>query len=384
MSTEIRPFTIDVADAVLDDLRARLANTRWPEAEPVDDWSQGTPLAYVQDVCRYWHDEYDWRAREAALNRFDQFVTEIDGLDIHFVHLRSPHADATPLVISHGWPSSFVEFHRVLEPLTNPTLYGGRADDAFHVVAPSLPGYAFSGKPTETGWNIERIADAWAELMQRLGYGTFIAQGGDWGSAVSAAIAARHADRCSAVHLTGSSGGRPTEAATPEAERALERAAHYRTHDSGYARIQMSRPQTVGYGLADSPAAQAGWILEKYWSWTDCSGHPENAVTRDEMLDDIMLYWVTNSATSSARLYWESFGRREARPVVTVPTGFAVYRAEIVPPVREWLEPTFPNIVHWTTHDRGGHFAALEVPETFVRDLREFARPHRPGSVPRG
>ena len=373
MRSPVREFRIDVPDTVLDDLHARLDNTRWPEAEPVDDWSQGIRLAYLREFCRYWAQTYDWRERERLLNRFPQFVTEIDGLDIHFVHLPSPHAHATPLVITHGWPGSIVEFHKVLEPLTNPTLYGGRAEDAFHVVAPSLPGFAFSGKPAETGWGVERIADAWADLMQQLGYGAFVAQGGDWGSAVSTAIAARHPDRCTGVHLTLAMGARPTEATTPEAEHALARLAEYDRHDSGYARVQMSRPQTIGYGLADSPAAQAGWILEKFWSWTDCDGHPENVLTRDEMLDNIMLYWVTNSGTSSARIYWESFGRRGPRPEVHVPTGFAVYPGEIVPPVREWVEPSFPNIVHWTTHDRGGHFAAFEVPDTFVRDVRTFA-----------
>jgi pimeloyl-ACP methyl ester carboxylesterase len=375
MAAPVRPFLIDIADHVLDDLRARLRNTRWPDTELVDDWSQGIPLDYVREICRHWADEYDWRERERSLNRFPQFTTEIDGLDIHFVHHRSPHPDAMPLLITHGWPGSFVEFHKVIEPLTDPTRYGGDAADAFHVIAPSLPGFAFSGKPTETGWGVGKVAEVWAQLMERLGYGRYLAQGGDWGSAVTTALAHHDPERCAGIHLTLAMGARPGEPTTPEAELAVERRAYYDRYDSGYARIQMSRPQTIGYGLADSPAAQAAWIIEKFWSWTDCDGHPENVLTRDEMLDNVMLYWTTNSAASSARLYWESFGRRgggESGPV-TIPTGFAVYPREIVPPVREWVEPGFADIVHWSTHDRGGHFAAFEVPDAFVADLRVFA-----------
>jgi pimeloyl-ACP methyl ester carboxylesterase len=378
MSEAIRPFEIQVPDEVLDDLTRRLRNTRWPDEELVDDWTQGIPLAYVRDVCRYWAEEYDWRAREAALNRFDQFVTEIDGVDIHFIHQRSSNPAALPLVITHGWPGSIVEFHKVIEPLTEPQLHGGDAADAFHVVAPSLPGFGFSGKPPSTGWGVERIADVWAELMTRLGYARFAAQGGDWGSAVTTAITARHYDRCVAAHLTLAMGARPSgEPSGPDELHALERAAYYRDHDSGYSTQQATRPQTVGYGLADSPAAQAAWILEKFHAWTDCGGHPENVLNRDELLDNVMTYWVTNSATSSARLYWESFRVRRQRDPITVPVGFAVYPAEIVPPVRRWVESTFVDIRHWAEHERGGHFAAFEVPDIFVDDLRTCFRPFR-------
>ena len=378
MPGAIRPFTIDVADDVLTDLRERLRATRWPDAELVDDWSQGIPLDYVKEVCRYWADEYDWRQREFALNRFPQFVTEIDGLDIHFVHVASRHAGALPLLLTHGWPGSIVEFLKVIEPLTDPESHGGSADQAFHVVAPSLPGFAFSGKPSERGWGVEKIAAAWAQLMERLGYGRYVAQGGDWGSAITAALGALDPDRCAAIHLTLAMGARmPSDPATAEEEHALERRRYYDLWDSGYARIQMSRPQTLGYGLADSPAGQAAWILDKFWSWTDCDGHPENALTRDELLDNIMLYWVTNSATSSARIYWESFGSRRERPTVTVPTGFAVYPHEIVPPVRAWVEESYANVQYWATYDHGGHFAAFEVPATFVHDLRTCFAPFR-------
>jgi pimeloyl-ACP methyl ester carboxylesterase len=377
MSDEIRPFTIDVPDELLDDLRRRLHATRWPDREVVDDWSQGIPLAYVRDVCEHWADTYDWRARESALNRFDQYVTEVAGLDVHFVHQRSPHPDALPLLITHGWPGSIVEFHKVIEPLVDPTAHGGDAADAFHVIAPSLPGFAFSGKPTEPGWGVEKIADVWAELMSRLGYERFVAQGGDWGSAVTWAIGAQHPDRCTAIHVTLTMSAGPQAAPeTAEEMHALERLKHYVDWDSGYSTQQKSRPQTVGYGLADSPAGQAAWILEKFWSWTDCDGHPEHVLTRDELLDNVMLYWVTNSATSSARIYWESFGRA-ARQTVGVPCGVSVYPKEIVPPVRQWVEAIATDIRYWAEHDRGGHFAAFEVPDTFVADLRAFARPFR-------
>jgi pimeloyl-ACP methyl ester carboxylesterase len=377
MTSEIRPFTIAVPDSVLDDLRARLHNTRWPDAELVDDWSQGVPRAYVRELATYWADEYDWRAREAALNRFDQVVTEIDGVDIHVIHERSPHADAVPLLLSHGWPGSVVEFHKVIEPLTDPTAFGGDAADAFHVIAPSLPGFGFSGKPTTTGWGVEKIGEVFATLMARLGYDSYVAQGGDWGSAITSAIGAQDSDHCAAIHLTLAMASRPTGTPeSPEEIRAMERLGYYMEWDSGYSTQQKSRPQTVGYGLADSPAGQLAWIVEKFWAWTDCGGHPENTLTRDEILDNVMLYWATDSATSSARIYWESFGRAK-RQVVEVPTGFAVYPAEIVPPVRGWVGELYPNVVHWAEYDQGGHFAAFEVPDTFVADLREYFRRFR-------
>jgi pimeloyl-ACP methyl ester carboxylesterase len=374
----VRPYRIDVPDEVLDDLRHRLDATRWPEAAPVDDWSQGAPLYWIQDICQYWAHDYDWRARESRLNRFDQFVTTIDGLDIHFVHQRSPNAEAKPLVITHGWPGSIVEFHKVIEPLTNPTEHGGQAADAFHVICPALPGFGFSGKPTRTGWGVERIASAWATLMARLGYDRYFAQGGDWGSAVTRSIGGQDEEHCEAIHITLAMGTRPRIDGEPNAQeqRAIKGGEYYQAWDSGYSKQQATRPQTVGYGLADSPAGQAAWILEKFWAWTDCDGHPENILHRDELLDNVMFYWATNSATSSARIYWESFGR--ARAVnLSVPVGVAVYPKEIVPPVRSWMEADYPNIVHWSEQPKGGHFAAFEQPELFVADVRTCFRQFR-------
>ena len=374
MNAAVRPFRIDIAESVLDDLRARLRHTRWPDRELVDDWSQGVPLAYVQDVAEYWAERYDWRSREVALNRFDHFLTEIDGVDIHFIHQRSPHPGAIPLVITHGWPGSVVEFHKVIEPLVDPVAFGGDAADAFHVIAPSLPGFGFSGKPKETGWGVEKIGAVWAQLMARLGYDRYLAQGGDWGSAVTSVVGAIDPEHCASIHLTLAMSSRPTgEISEPEEQFALERIKYYLDWDSGYSTQQKTRPQTLGVGLSDSPAGQLAWILEKYWAWTDCDGHPENVLTRDEMLDNVMLYWATGSATSSARLYWESFGRAK-RPTVEIPTGFAVYPREVVPPVRKWVDSLYRNVVHWKQQPRGGHFAAFEVPDLFVDDIREWAR----------
>jgi pimeloyl-ACP methyl ester carboxylesterase len=377
MSDAVEPVRIAVGDDVLDDLRSRLARTRWPEAETVDDWSQGIPLAYVQEVCRYWADDYDWRAREAALNRFTQYRTSLDGLGIHLIHVRSPHEDALPLVITHGWPGSIVEFHKIIEPLTDPTAHGGDAADAFHVVCPALPGYGFSDKPSATGWSVEKIAAQWAVLMDRLGYARYGAQGGDWGGAVTTAIGQQDVEHCVGIHLNMPI-ARPDpdtmDSLTPEEEAGLAASQYYRKWDSGYSKQQSTRPQTLGYGLADSPSGQAAWILEKFWAWTDCDGHPEKALTRDEMLDNVMLYWATNAGASSGRLYWESFGQfRDPRPV-TVPAGVASFPKEIFRPSRRWVEQRYTDLRHWTDMPKGGHFAAFEQPELLVDDIREFFR----------
>ena len=375
---DISPYQISVSDEVLEDLHDRLAKTRWPEKELVEDWSQGIPLSYVQEMCGYWLHSYDWRRREADLNRFNQFTTPIEGCDIHFVHQQSPHSDAVPLLLSHGWPGSFVEFHKVIEPLTNPTDHGGKAEDAFHVVCPSLPGYGFSGKPPTSGWGVEKMADVFTELMVGLGYQKFGAQGGDWGSAITTAIGGRHPANCIGIHLNMVMRGKRPKDREPndEEQAALKAAAHYRDWDSGYSTQQGTRPQTLGYGLTDSPVGQLAWILEKFWAWTDNQGHPEDALSRDEMLDNIMLYWVTSSATSSARLYWESFASAGNRPPppaqVDVPTGVACFPREIIPPVRSWSEGTYTNIQQWTQMPQGGHFAAFEQPELFIEDVRSF------------
>jgi pimeloyl-ACP methyl ester carboxylesterase len=371
--TDIRPFRIAIPDSDLDDLRARLTNTRWPEAECVDDWSQGIPLAYTRDLAEYWRESYDWRAREAALNRFDQYVTEFDGLDLHFIHQRSPHEDALPLVLTHGWPGSIVEFHKVIEPLTNPTAHGGRAQDAFHVVCPSLPGYGFSAKPATTGWGVPKIAETWDALMGRLGYDNYGAQGGDWGAAVTSQIG-RNERGCAGIHLNmplgrppAGDGGEPTE----EDKRAFARREYFQKWETGYSKQQSTRPQTLGYGLVDSPVAQLAWIVEKFWSWMDCDGNPENVLHRDELLDNVMLYWLNGAGASSARLYWESFRNFGAGSRVELPTGIAVFPKEIVRSPRSWCDVAY-NVTRWTEMPRGGHFAAFEQPELFIDDVRAF------------
>jgi pimeloyl-ACP methyl ester carboxylesterase len=371
--TETRPFRITVPDGDLVDLRRRLAHTRWPEPECVDDWSQGMPLDYARELAAYWANGYDWRARETALNRFDQFITEIDGLDIHFIHQPSPHADAFPLVITHGWPGSIVEFHKVIEPLTDPTAYGGRAEDAFHVVCPSLPGYGFSGKPATTGWGVNKVAEVWETLMVRLGYERYGAQGGDWGAMVTTRIG-RNRGRCAAIHVNMPVGFPPSGVNEPteEEQDALAGLAHYQRWESGYSQQQSTRPQTLGYGLVDSPVGQMAWIVEKFWSWMDCDGHPENVVSRDELLDNVMLYWLTGAGASSARMYWESMHSFvDTADPVELPTGVAAFPKEIIRSPRRWCEAHY-NITHWTTMPRGGHFAAFEQPDLFVEDVRAF------------
>ena len=369
---DIQPYKIHVSDEILSDLHERLKRTRWPEKELVEDWSQGIPLGYVQEMCDYWLHTYNWRQRETELNRFDQFVTTIDECDIHFIHQRSPHEQATPLILSHGWPGSIVEFQKVIAPLSDPTNHGGRAEDAFHVVCPSLPGYGLSGKPPAAGWGVEKMADVFAELMIGLGYERFGAQGGDWGSAITTALGGRHPQNCLGIHLNMVSSrpqieGEPTD----EEKAALNSADYYRKWDSGYSTQQRTRPQTLGYGLSDSPAGQLAWIVEKFWSWTDNQGVPDDALNRDEMLDNVMLYWVSNTAASSARLYWESFGSFR-QPQVDVPTGVAHFPKEIFSPVRSWAESTYTDIRQWTKMPKGGHFAAFEQPDLFVEDVRSF------------
>jgi len=376
MSNQITPFKIAATDDQLDDLKRRLRATRWPDQECVDDWSQGLPLAYAQEVCKYWVEKYDWRAREARLNRFPQFKTDIDGLGIHFIHVKSPHTDALPLVITHGWPGSIVEFHKVIDPLVNPTAHGGDAKDAFHVVCPTLPGYGFSDKPARTGWNVQHIAKAWSELMPRLGYQRYAAQGGDWGAAVTTYVGLQDPSNCIGIHLT-----MPLVAPDPSAPDLTEREKsalggmqHYNDWDSGYSKQQSTRPQTLGYGLADSPIGQATWILEKFWSWTDCNGHPESVLTRDELLDNIMMYWLPDAAASSARLYWESFRNFSRDYQVHVPAGCSIFPKEIFRSSRRWAEKLFSKLVYFNELDKGGHFAAFEQPEMYLKEVRACFR----------
>ncbi|HQZ48310.1 MAG TPA: epoxide hydrolase [Microbacteriaceae bacterium] len=376
MTDAITPYPFAFSDDALADLRARLALTRWPEPATVDGWVQGAPLASVQALVHRWQNGYDWRACETRLNELSPSMTTIDGLDIHFLHVRSPEPDATPLVLTHGWPGSVIEFLKVAEALADPRAHGGDPADAFHVVIPSLPGYGLSGKPSEAGWNTHRIAQAWITLMKRLGYDRFVAQGGDWGSDVTNALGASGDPAVTGIHLN-------FVIARPDAEDMadltdVEKAAladmqRYSTEGNAYALEQKTRPQTLGYGLTDSPVGQAAWIYEKFREWSDCDGEPENAFTVDEMLDNITLYWLTGTAASSARLYWESFGAFNADPV-SIPVACSIFPREFLRASRRWAQKRYPNIVHWNELEKGGHFAAFEQPELFIGEVRSAFR----------
>jgi epoxide hydrolase len=374
----IEPFRIDVDDAVLDDLRRRLEHTRLPDDLDGAGWEYGIPMGYLRELVQYWRDEYDWRAQEARLNSLPQFRTEVDGQSIHFVHARSDNEDALPLLIMHGWPGSVVEFFEVIPRLT----------DAFHLIAPSLPGYGFSGPTHERGWDTWRIARAFAELMHRLGYARYGAQGGDWGAQVATRIAALDPEHCVALHLNMAIAEKTADPVElTDADRAdLAAMARFARDESGYAQEQSTKPQTVGVALSDSPAGLLAWIVEKFRAWSDCDGDPENVFTRDQLLTNVMLYWVTGTGASSARLYWEHqhHGSSEGAPeYVGVPTGVARYPGEVLRFPPSWVEQRF-NVTHWAEMPRGGHFAAMEQPELFAGDLRTFfgtfALP--PGRVP--
>lgn len=380
MNEAIKPYAVNIEQAQLEDLQRRLQSTRWPDKETPDDWSQGVPLAYMQQLCAYWRDEYDWRRWERELNSFAQFKTTIEGLGIHFLHVRSPVESALPLVITHGWPGSVAEFHQVIAPLTDPVAYGGKEEDAFHVVCPSLPGFGFSDKPATTGWNVEKIGRAWGELMRRLGYDRYVAQGGDWGAAVTSSIGQTQTAHCAGIHLNMPIVAPDPETLadlTPQEQSALDGMTDYKIWDSGYSKQQSTRPQTLGYALADSPSGQAAWIIEKFWAWTDCGEgagrHPENALSRDRLLDNIMMYWLTDSAASSARLYWESFRHPNLEPV-DIPTGCSIFPREIFRSSRRWAEKRFSKLIHWNELSNGGHFAAFEQPDLFVTEVRTCFR----------
>lgn len=377
MAYEVTPFRIEVPNADLEDLRVRLGRTRWPERETVEDWSQGIPLAYVRELCDYWRDGYDWRRAEAQLNSIGQFQTELDGLAIHFLHARSPHPNALPLVMTHGWPGSVVEFLKVIGPLVDPPAYGGDPTDAFHLVCPSLPGYGFSDKPTEPGWGVQRIAASWAQLMARLGYGRYGAQGGDWGAAVSIALALLDPEHLVGVHtnfpIADPAALKELGELDEHEQEALASYAHHRRWNTGYSKQQSTRPQTLGYALVDSPVGLCAWIVEKFWAGTDCDGHPENALSRDELLDNVMLYWLPATAASSARLYWESFNTRDFTPI-RVPAGISVFPKEILRVSQRWAATRFSDLRHFNQLDRGGHFAAFEQPDLFIDELRTFFR----------
>ena len=369
--TTARPFRIDTPQAALNDLKARIRNARLPEKETVDDWDQGIPLATVCDYAAYWADGYDWRRCEAALNAYPQYLIELDGVDIHFLHIRSAHAGARPLLVTHGWPGSVLEFMAVIEPLINPV----DAADAFHLVIPSLPGFGFSGKPAVTGWNIAKIATVWNDLMLALGYDRYFAQGGDWGSAVTLEIARQNLGACAAVHsnMVLAPPDPATLADMSDLEkRAAARMQYYQEKESGYSAIQRTRPQTIGYALADSAVGQMAWILEKFRNWSDCDDS-FSGFSRDALLDTITLYWLTNSAASSARLYWHSFGSMGFDPI-SLPTGGTIFPKELFQTSRRWAEKRFSNLIYWNEVDTGGHFAALEVPEIFVDEVQACFR----------
>jgi epoxide hydrolase len=376
VDTDVQPFVIDIPQADVDDLRARLARTRWPDQLAGVGWEYGIPLDYVRDLAEYWRTGYDWRRHERRLNGFPQFTTVIDGQRVHFLHVRSPEPGATPLIMTHGWPGSVVEFVEVISPLTDPRAHGGDPGDAFHLVVPSIPGYGFSGPTHEPGWNVHRIALAFDELMTRLGYDRYGAQGGDWGASISRELGVVAPEHIIGVHLTLLFPQGPFDQPDlTDVEKArLERVQRFRTTGSGYGMIQSTRPQTLAYALTDSPAGQLAWITEKFGEWVD-GQVPDDAVDRDQLLTNVSVYWFTKTAGSSARLYFESARSRGWAPSApsTAPTGVAVFPEEIAPPIRRFAELS-NTIVHWTEFDRGGHFAAMEEPDLLIGDVRQFFR----------
>ncbi|HEX9868671.1 MAG TPA: epoxide hydrolase [Candidatus Tectomicrobia bacterium] len=377
MTEPIQLFEINVAQHALDDLRERLLRTRWPDAELVGDWSQGVPLLKIRALCDYWAEGYDWRRCEQVLNGFGQYRTTIDGLGIHFLHIRSPEPRALPVIMTHGWPGSVLEFAKLVGPLTDPARHGGNPEDAFDLVLPSLPGYGFSDKPPQLGWDAQRTAAAWGTLMQRLGYERWVAQGGDWGSVVTRTLGASRTEGCLGIHLNlVFIPPAPEDMATltPAEQAMLRKAQLYQDEGSGYAKQQSTRPQTLGYGLNDSPAGLAAWIYEKLQEWTANDGAVEDVLTVDEILDNITLYWLTGTATSSARFYWENRAVAPTAFNVDLPTGITQFPGDIFNASRRWVERAFSSIIHWSEASKGGHFAAWEQPDIFVDELRNCFR----------
>jgi pimeloyl-ACP methyl ester carboxylesterase len=382
--TDVRPFHVDVPDERLADLRGRIAATRWPTKELVGDRSQGVQLGTLQELAHYWETEYDWRAVETKLNALPQFTTEIDGVEIHFIHVRSAHDDALPLVMTHGWPGSIVELLETVGPLTDPTAHGDSAEDAFHLVLPSLPGYGFSGEPLEIGWDLARTAHAWAELMRRLGYTRWVAQGGDVGAGVTDALSRQSPDGLVGIHtnlLVPALGGTmPTN--TDEERAAAAQIATFGQSGNGYFVEMATRPQTIGYALLDSPVALAAWMIDHdtdaYYKISSAfvDRQPSGNLTRDHILDNITLYWLTGTGTSAARSYWEAYGPdapaagAEPLPATSIPFGFTTFPGEIWRTPRSWVEASYPNVVYFNEVDKGGHFAAWEEPELFAAELR--------------
>jgi epoxide hydrolase len=375
VTTDVSPFKVRVPQVALDDLKERLANARWPDKEPVTDWSQGVPLAKAQALVEYWRTRYDWRRAESSLNALPQFRTQIDGLGIHFIHVRSKHENALPIILTHGWPGSIIEFMQVVGPLVDPTAHAGKADEAFHVVIPSLPGFGFSDKPTEPGWRLARIATAWAALMARLGYSHYVAQGGDWGAGVTSWMAKQRVSGLAAIHLNlpilFPPPPPPPGGYTAAEQPALAQLGKYGSDGSAYGVIQGTRPQTLGYGLADSPVGQAMWIYEKFQAWSDNKGDPAEAISVDHMLDDISLYWLTDTAASSARLYFESWGKDFGRMPIDLPVAVSIFKGDFFTPPKVWGDETYSKLFYWNEVPKGGHFAAFEQPDLFVAELRK-------------
>jgi pimeloyl-ACP methyl ester carboxylesterase len=371
---DLSRFTMHVPQSALDDLKRRLAAVRWPDKGVATDWSQGVPLPRAQEFIEYWRTRYNWRRAESSLNSLPQFRTQIDGLGIYFLHVRSKHENALPIILTHGWPGSIIEFLQVIAPLVDPTTHGGKADEAFHVVIPSLPGFGFSDKPAEVGWRLPRIANAWAALMARLGYSHYVAQGGDLGAGVSSWMAKQRVSGLAAIHLNLPILFPPPPAPpggyTAAEQLALAQLGKYAADGSGYASIQSTRPQTLGYGLADSPVGQAMWIYEKFQAWSDNKGDPAEAISVDHMLDDITLYWLTDTAASSARLYFESFAKDFARMPIDLPVAVSIFKGDFFTPPKVWGNQTYSKLFYWNEVPKGGHFAALEQPELFVAELR--------------
>jgi pimeloyl-ACP methyl ester carboxylesterase len=385
----IRPYNIHVSDAALKDLRQRVLATRWPDKETVSDLSQGVKLDKIQALVRYWGTDYDWRKAEAKLNALPEFVTTIDGLDIQFVHIRSRHPNAMPLIITHGWPGSIFELLKIIGPLTDPTAYGGRAEDAFDLVLPSMPGYGFSGKPKTTGWDADHIARAWDVLMKRLGYKQYVSQGGDWGSVVADKMARQRPEGLLGIHVNmpatvpadvakALNDGDPAPAGLSDKEKAAYESLNYLyKKGGGYAAMMVTRPQTLGYGLSDSPVGLAAFFYDKFTEWTYSGGNAEKALTKDEMLDDITLYWLTNTATSSAQLYWENNANNFNAVDISIPAAITVFPGEIYRAPRSWAERSYHNLIYFHEVDKGGHFAAWEQPQLFAEEIRAAFRPLR-------
>ena len=375
-SALVRPFTVAIADAEIDDLKQRLARTRWPNPETVPDWSQGVRVENAKALVDYWEREYDWRRFESELNGFPQFLTAIDGLDIHFIHVKSENPNPMPLILTHGWPGSIVEFLKLIGPLTDPVAFGGKVDDSFDVVIPSLPGFGFSEKPTETGWGVPRIASAWVELMRRLGYEKWAAQGGDWGAVVTTALGAMQPEGLLGIHLNTQYAvpAHIPENLSPDERHAVDTLAFYAGDLGGANHIQGTKPETVGVALADSPAGQAAWIYDKFQSKTDNHGLAEDALSTDDMLDAISLYWYTNTAASSARIYWENKSASFTGPTLTLPVAVTVFPRDIPRLPRSWIEDTYTNLIHYGEAAKGGHFAAFEQPEILVGEIRAGLR----------